>query len=58
MRHIFQQLVQSKRGATAIEYALIALLLAVACVGAFGTFGTGSKDMWNHVESKIVLRPA
>ena len=43
-----------KRGATAIEYGLIAALIAVAAVGAMSSLGGGSNGMWgklaNHVE--------
>jgi len=53
MLEFIPQLAKSKRGATAIEYALIALLIAVVCVGAFGTFGDSSAEMWNYVESNI-----
>lgn len=58
MRHFFALLARSKRGATAIEYALIALLMAVACVGAFGTFGKSSGSMWDYVETNIAPKPS
>jgi len=43
-----------KRGATAIEYGLIAALIAVAIMGSLQSLGGGSNGMWtrlaNHVE--------
>lgn len=38
--HKTQAWVQDRGGATAIEYALLAALIAVACVAAFAAFGT------------------
>lgn len=46
-------LLSSQRGATAIEYGLIVSLIALAAVGAMGSFGNSSGGMWNYVETKI-----
>jgi pilus assembly protein Flp/PilA len=36
-------------GATAIEYGLIAALIAVACIAAMGTFGSSLLALFNYV---------
>jgi pilus assembly protein Flp/PilA len=37
-------------GATAIEYGLIAALVAVGCIAAFGLFGSSVMGLFNYVE--------
>ena len=39
MKTLFQRFVQDQSGATAIEYGLIAALVAVAAIGAMTTLG-------------------
>ena len=39
MKTLFQRFVQDQSGATAIEYGLIAALIAVAAIGAMTTLG-------------------
>src|SRR5881227_693266 len=41
-------LVQEESGTTAIEYALMAALMAVACVGAFALFGSALSTLFNQ----------
>lgn len=36
----FLKLIRNEKGATAIEYGLIAALIAVACITVLGTVGT------------------
>jgi pilus assembly protein Flp/PilA len=36
-------------GATAIEYSLIAALIAVACIAAMGLFGSSLLGLFNYV---------
>ena len=38
-----------KRGATAIEYGLIAALIVVAMIGGLKTLGGGAGGMWTKV---------
>ena len=45
------------RGATAIEYGLIAAMIAVACIGGLESLGGGSKGMWGRL-SNIVEDPS
>jgi pilus assembly protein Flp/PilA len=40
MLSIFRKLMKNDRGATAIEYTLIASLIAVAAIAAMGSVGT------------------
>src|SRR5688500_304579 len=40
MLSIFRRLMKSEKGATAIEYTLIASLIAVAAIAAMGSVGT------------------
>ena len=42
-----------KRGATAIEYGLIAALIAVAIVGSLSNLGGGSNGMWGKLDNKV-----
>jgi pilus assembly protein Flp/PilA len=39
-------------GATAIEYGLIAALIAVGCILAMTSFGGGLSGLFNHVQSR------
>ena len=42
-----------KRGATAIEYGLIAALIAVAIISSLQTLGGGSGGMWGKLDTRI-----
>ncbi len=39
----------SERGATAIEYGLIAALIVIAMIGGLKTLGGGTNGMWGKV---------
>lgn len=45
--------IQDQIGATAIEYALVASLIAVAAVGAFQTLGSNIKSMYENVNNDL-----
>ncbi len=47
------KLVRNSRGATAIEYGLIAALIAVAGIAAFTSVGTGVKKTFNNAAAKL-----
>ena len=49
----FLRLITSKRGATAIEYGLIASLIAVAAIGAMQSIGNKLGSTFNNVSSKL-----
>ena len=47
------KLIKSKKGATAIEYGLIAALIAVAAIGAMQGIGNKLGTTFNNVSSKL-----
>lgn len=46
-------LIRNTRGATAIEYGLIAALIAVAGITAFTSVGSGVKKTFNNASAKL-----
>ena len=46
-------LLRCERGANAIEYALVASLIAIAAVGAFNNLGAKIDTMYNNVSSHL-----
>lgn len=44
---------QDRRGATAIEYGLIAALIVVAAIGGMKAFGGGLTGMWGTVQTSV-----
>ena len=52
MTRIFK-LLRDKRGATAIEYGLIAALIAVAAITAMTSIGTQLSTTFNNVSSNL-----
>ena len=50
----FFNLVRDDKGATAIEYGLIAALIAVAAIGAMSSVGTKLSSTFNNVSDKLV----
>ena len=53
LRPFPQQLVEDKRGATAIEYALIALLIALAIVSALPSIATPINTTFTKIAGKL-----
>ena len=53
VRTMGRQLRSDKRGATAIEYGLIAALIAVAAVGGMSKLGGGANGMWGKLDQKV-----
>jgi pilus assembly protein Flp/PilA len=47
------RLLKDERGATAIEYGLIAALIAIAAVSVMGTVGTNLSSTFNKVATKL-----
>lgn len=41
------------RGATAVEYGLIAALIVVAMIGGLSTLGGGAGGMWGRVSNIV-----
>jgi pilus assembly protein Flp/PilA len=44
---------RDRRGATAIEYGLIALLIAVGMLAALRSLGDGNSGSWNSTAGKV-----
>ncbi len=42
-----------ERGATAVEYGLIAALIVIAMLSGLGTLGGGSGGMWTGLKDKV-----
>ena len=53
IRLMLRKLRRDEGGATAIEYGLIAALIAVACVGAFNSLGGGAGGMWSIISTQV-----
>ncbi len=49
----FLKMLKDDSGATAIEYGLIAALIAVAAIAAMGQVGTKLNSSFNNVSSKL-----
>jgi pilus assembly protein Flp/PilA len=49
----FIKLIRNSEGATAIEYGLIAALIAVAAIGAMQGIGTKLNSTFNNVSNKL-----
>ena len=49
----FLKLIRNEKGATAIEYGLIAALIAVAAIGAMQGIGTKLSSTFTNVSNKL-----
>ncbi|WP_205478814.1 Flp family type IVb pilin [Sphingomonas arenae] len=49
----FLRLMKNEEGATAIEYGLIAALIAVAAIGAMSSVGTNLSGKFNTVATEL-----
>jgi pilus assembly protein Flp/PilA len=49
----FVKLIKNNKGATAIEYGLIAALIAVAAIGAMQGIGTKLSTTFNNVSNSL-----
>ena len=49
----FLQIIRCERGANAIEYALVASLIAIAAVAAFQNLGNKIDQMYNNVSNHL-----
>ena len=53
MKNLFSRFVADESGVTAIEYGLIAALIAVVIIGAVSTVGTSLQSTFNTVSSSL-----
>lgn len=49
----FRKLIKNEKGATAIEYGLIAALIAVAAISAMSTVGNKLTSTFTNVSGKL-----
>ena len=49
----FRKMLKDSKGATAIEYGLIAALIAVAAIGAMGTIGNNLNNTFTKVGANL-----
>jgi Flp pilus assembly pilin Flp len=54
MKQQLQRLCANSRGATAIEYALIAAMIAIAASGAIALFADSAVAMWEFVKDEAL----
>ena len=50
IRVMLRKLGADQRGATAIEYGLIAALIVIAMMGGLSAMGGGSQGMWGKIQ--------
>ena len=53
MSHFLKSFVKNESGATAIEYGLIAALIAVAIIGAVTTVGTDLAALFTNISGGL-----
>jgi len=58
MKTLFSRFVSDESGATAIEYGLIAALVTVAIITAFGVLGDGLTNIFQGVGNKLSAEAA
>lgn len=49
----FRILLRDERGATAIEYGLIASLIVIAMMGGLSKLGGGANGMWGMLANEV-----
>jgi pilus assembly protein Flp/PilA len=49
----FTNLIKDKAGVTAIEYGLIAALVAVVCIAAWGLLGNNLSTTFNNIAGSV-----
>jgi pilus assembly protein Flp/PilA len=52
MSHLMARLMRDETGATAIEYGLIAAMIAVLCIAAMMALGGGVQGLFVRVQNK------
>lgn len=57
MSKIFARFAKDESGATAIEYGLIAALIAVAIIGAAGALGGKISDTFTNITAEMSAAP-
>ncbi|MHC3126729.1 hypothetical protein OB03_05165 [Brevundimonas sp. GN22] len=57
MRNLLNRFAKDESGATAIEYGLIAALIAVVLIGALTAVGGSLKDKFQNVSDELEAAP-
>ena len=57
MKNLMKKFLSNKSGATAIEYGLIAALIAVAVIGGVSTLGKNANATFETVASSMTTTP-
>ena len=52
---LFSDFVREEEGVTAIEYGLIAALIAVVIIGSVTLVGTKLDGIFNYIQTKLVV---
>lgn len=53
IRSNLRRLLTDRRGATAIEYGLIAALIVIAMMGGLRAMGGGAGGMWSNISQAV-----
>lgn len=53
IRKLMRTLRADDRGATAVEYGLIAALIVVAMIGGLNALGGGANGMWGKINNVV-----
>jgi pilus assembly protein Flp/PilA len=53
IRSLLRLLLKSRTGPTAIEYGLIAALIAIAMIGGLSTLGTNLNTLYNTISTNV-----
>ncbi len=56
MKNLMNRFAKDESGATAIEYGLIAALIAVVCISVWTTVGTNLKERFEEVRDGLVKK--
>ena len=56
IRTTLRRLLAEQRGATAIEYGLIAALIVIAMMGGLAALGGGAGGMWTDLNNEVSTR--
>ncbi|MDQ3075236.1 MAG: Flp family type IVb pilin [Pseudomonadota bacterium] len=54
IRTTLRRLCSDKRGATAIEYGLIAALIVISMMAGLSALGGGANGMWGKMAQKVI----
>ncbi len=53
MKRLIAKLTRNEKGATAIEYGLIAALIAVMLITALGTLGNNMRNQFGNIATRV-----